>query len=196
MTRVLRDAIQLCYNFHENHCILVVAFSSCGNSCLSLAFCLVLHQPYDTRTNTGFASPFLVLENWHSGGCQYSQGVRVQVPLKYFLHGCRKMEPWLPFLAILLFLYTLRPRDVVGSEGRDGSVFWFLCTILGFVAETATVSLQTLAFFFPLVTDTFSSLNIPLHHDFQLLIVGNRFFLRRLTFLKLYSFFQDFGWNL
>ena len=36
-----------------------------------------------------------------------------------------------------------------------GSVFWFLRTILGFVAETASVSLRTLAFFFPLVTDTF-----------------------------------------
>ena len=42
---------------------------------------------------------------------------------------------------------------------RGGSVFWFLRTILGFVAETASVSLRTLAFFLPLVTDTFSSFN-------------------------------------
>ena len=34
-----------------------------------------------------------------------------------------------------------------------------LATIFGLVAEAATVSLRTLAFFFPLVTDTFSSFN-------------------------------------
>ena len=36
-----------------------------------------------------------------------------------------------------------------------GSVFWFLRTILGLVADIATVSLRTLAFFFPLVTYLF-----------------------------------------
>ena len=54
---------------------------------------------------------------------------------------------------MLLFTDTLPPRDTVGLC----SVFWR--TILGYVAETATVSLRTLDLFFPLVTDTFSSFN-------------------------------------
>ena len=57
-----------------------------------------------------------ILENWHSCGCQYSQDVRVQVPLQQCLHGCRRMAPWLLLPRILLFLDTLRPRDIDGSE--------------------------------------------------------------------------------
>ena len=46
-----------------------------------------------------------------------------------------------------------------GWLGRcGGGVFWFLRAVLGNVTETVTVALRTLAFFFPLVTDTFSSL--------------------------------------
>ena len=43
---------------------------------------------------------------------------------------------------------------------RDGSVFWFLCTILGIVTATATISLRTLTFIFPRVTGIFSSSNV------------------------------------
>ena len=52
-------------------------------------------------------------------------------------------------------------------------MFWFLRTILGIVAETATVSLRTLAFFFPLVTDTFSSFNA--NDSLSNLFHGSRF---------------------
>ena len=69
------------------------------------------------------------------------------------------MAPWLLFHRILLFLDTLRPRDKVGSEGVAAVCSGFLRTILGFMLETALVSLRTLAFVFPLVTDTFSSFN-------------------------------------
>ena len=69
------------------------------------------------------------------------------------------MDPWLLLPRILLFLDTLRPRDTVGSEGVAVVCSGFLRTILGIVAKNATVSLGTLAFFFPLVTYTFSSFN-------------------------------------
>ena len=64
------------------------------------------------------------------------------------------MEPWSLWPRILLFLDTLRPRDTVGSETVAAVCSGFLRTILGLVAETATVSLRTLAFLFPLVTYT------------------------------------------
>ena len=53
----------------------------CGNSSLSLAFCLVVHQPYDAGSNTypRLYIPFLFCKNWHS---EYSQGHRVQVLFK------------------------------------------------------------------------------------------------------------------
>ena len=38
-------------------------------------------------------NPFFVFENWHSGGCQYSQGVRVQVLLKPNI--CTVVEQWI-----------------------------------------------------------------------------------------------------
>ena len=45
------------------------------------------------------------------------QGDFVLVPFKYYLHGCRRLDPWLLLPWILLFLDTLLPRDTVGSEG-------------------------------------------------------------------------------
>ena len=41
-------------------------------------------------------------------------------------------------------------------------MFWFLCTIVILMPETALVSFRTLAFVFPLVTGTFSSFNADL----------------------------------
>ena len=82
-----------------------------------------------------------------------------------------KNGPMVLLPRILLFL--LRPRDAAGSERCAGSVFWFLRTTLGFVAETARVSLRTLAFFFPLVTDTFSSFNV--NDSLSTLYHGSRF---------------------
>ena len=43
---------------------------------------------------------------------------------------------------------TLGPRETVGSEGGVAVCSAFLHTILGFVTETASVSLRTLASFF------------------------------------------------
>ena len=50
---VLRDTTHLRYNFHNSHCILVVAFSSfLGDGRSFSAFCLVVRQPCDVGTNT------------------------------------------------------------------------------------------------------------------------------------------------
>ena len=52
-------------------------------------------------------------------------------------------------------------------------MFLFLPTVLGLVAETATVSLRTLAFFFPLITNTFSS--VKTNDSLPILYNGCRF---------------------
>ena len=104
-----------------------------GHSYSFSAFFLVIHQLDNAGTNT-----FLQLYNpvnffekkRHSGGCQYSQDVRVQVPFKIYQHGC---HGWL--------------------KRRGGSLSWFLRTTLTLMSETV------LAFFFPLVTGTLSSFN-------------------------------------
>ena len=62
------------------------------------------------------------------------------------------MAPWLLLPRILLFLDTLRPRDIDGSEGVAALGSGFLRTIVTLMPETALVSLRTLAFFFPLLT--------------------------------------------
>ena len=49
----------------------------------------------------------------------------------------------------------------------------FLCKIVTLMLETALLSLRTLAFFFPLVTDTFSSFNAT--HSLSTLYHGSRF---------------------
>ena len=71
------------------------------------------------------------------------------------------MAPWLLLPLILLFLDTLRPRDIDGSEGVAALGCCFLRTIVALMPETALVSFRTLAFFFPLVTNTFC-FNSPL----------------------------------
>ena len=74
---------------------------------------------------------------------------------------------------MLLFVDTLLPRDRAGSEGVAAVCSGFLPTILDCVAETATVSLRTLDFFFPLVTNTFSSVNT--NDSLPILYKGCRF---------------------
>ena len=58
------------------------------------------------------------------------------------------VAPWLLSPRILLFLDTLRDLVIDGSESVAAFGVGFLCTIFGFVAETALVSLRTLAFSF------------------------------------------------
>ena len=70
-----------------------------------------------------------------------------------------RLSPGLPLPLIPLFLDTLRPRVVDGSEGVAAFGFGFLCTIVTLMPESALVSLRTLAFFFPLIPSTFSSFN-------------------------------------
>ena len=92
--RVLRDATQLWYNFHNCHSILVVAFSSLlGKVAFLWLFCVVVHQPYDAGTNI----------------CP-----RLYIPIRFFIEMTFGRMPLLP--RILLFLDTLRPRDTVSSE--------------------------------------------------------------------------------
>ena len=91
--------------------------------------------------------------------CQYSQGDLLQVPFKKYLHGGRlKFSDWLClwhfFFSTHFYLVFWR----LWLRGRFG----FRCrfrTIVTLMPETALVSLRTLAFVFPLVTSTFSSLN-------------------------------------
>ena len=52
--------------------------------------------------------------------------LRLQVPSKFYLHGCRRMDPWLLLPRLLLFLDILRSRDAVGSE-RVAAVCSGLC---------------------------------------------------------------------
>ena len=85
-----------------------------------------------------------------------------------YLH-CQRMAPWLLLPRILLFLDTLRPRDTVGSESVAA-----MCSGLcarSWVAKTETVSLRTVAFFFPLVTDTFFPPSTSIN-PFRLLIIA------------------------
>ena len=90
--------------------------------------------------------PDSVWKNWHSGGCQYSQGDCVLPRILLFpRHTSTSCRWWL--------------------RRCGGSVFWFLRKILGLVPETARVSLRTLAFFFPLITGTFSSINAWQSHS-------------------------------
>ena len=41
----------------------------------------------------------------------------MQAPFEQYLHGCRRMAPWLLLHRIFLFFDTLRPRVIDGSEG-------------------------------------------------------------------------------
>ena len=101
-------------------------------------------------------------------------------------------------------------------------MFWFLRKILGFVAETATISSRTMVF--SLLTNTFASFNAsyslsildhcscfdspvsgvkisqskflictPLHHGFQILIVGNRYLLMNLHVVQFQYGFELSG---
>ena len=81
----------------------------------------------------------------------------------------------------------------------SGSVFRFLRTILGLVAETATVSLQTLAFFFPLVTGTFFLWRLSVPFDSLSLLlnqisrgVASKFRNRSFWFVPLFTMVFNF----
>ena len=114
--RVLRDATQLRYNFHNSHSIPVVPFSSLGIASLSLALCLVVHQPYVAGTNTflQLCNPFLFCRIHTREDAIFTKRSRASNFQKYF---CTEWHRGYLCLEILLFLDGLRPRDTVGSEG-------------------------------------------------------------------------------
>ena len=89
----------------------------------SFVFSLVVPQPSSAETSTyrRIYIPISVLQNWHSGGCQSSQGDLVQVPCKKSLHGCRLVSPDGLLPLKFLFLDALLPLGVGGLE--DGAVF-------------------------------------------------------------------------
>ena len=73
---VLWHTTQLSYTFHNSNCTLA--------STLFRLFLLVVLQP--SSAGNGHSAPNLhpdsVLQNWHSGGCQCTQGDLVQVPTR------------------------------------------------------------------------------------------------------------------
>ena len=125
----------------------------------------------------------------------------MQVPLKQYLHGCRRMDPWLPLPRILLFLDTFRPRDTIGSDGVAVvcSGFcarsWASCQKLHwFPFEYWPLFLSTgksdhcSCFNFPVpgvkVSQSKFLIFTPLHHCLPFLIIGHRYLLMNLNVEK------------
>ena len=118
---VVRATTQSWYSFHDSHSTFVVAFSVLRVEALFWASHLVVLQPSGAGTDT---CPLLCIPVQFyridiREDAQNSQGDLVQVPFKYYLHGCRRILPdWLLPLT-LLFLDALLPRVIDGSE--DGT---------------------------------------------------------------------------
>ena len=156
--RVLRDATQLWYNFHNSHSILVVAFSSLvGKSSLSSAFCLVVHQPYDAGTNTcpRLCSPFLHCKI----NTREDANIHKAIACKYLSNNIYLVvEEWHHGYFSLGYSSSSTHFDLVSLMGGI-RVGFLLCAIVTLIPENALVCFRTVAFFFPLVTSTFSSFN-------------------------------------
>ena len=75
---------------HQHSCHRFLFFL--GGSSSFWALNLVVHQPCnaENRHLSPASQPISFLMTWHSVGRQYSQDVRVQVPLKQYLHVCRR----------------------------------------------------------------------------------------------------------
>ena len=124
--RVLRDATRLWFNFHNSHSILVVAFSFfCGNSSLSLAFCLVVHQPYDAGTNTypRLCSPFLFCKI----DTRVDANVHKAIACKYLSKNiCTVVEEWHHGHFCLGYFSSLTHFVLVTRMARKVSRLWVL----------------------------------------------------------------------
>ena len=146
--------------FHNSYSILVVAFSSFWEVALFRLF-LVVHQPCNAETDTCLElhNPFHFSRIGTRADANIHKTCKCRFPST---HICTVVEEWTQGYFCLGYFSssTHTSTSWCGWLRRcGGSVFWFLRAILGFVTETAMVSLRTLAFFFPLVTDTFSSFN-------------------------------------
>ena len=86
----------------------------------------------------------------------------MQVPFKLYLHGCRRIAPWLVLPRILLFLDTLRPRDIDGSEGVAALGFGFCARSLHSCRKLHWSPCEHLAFCFPLIANSFSESYNPI----------------------------------
>ena len=94
-------------------------FLFCFGNCRPFsAYCSLVRQPHDAGTNTYplLYIPFLFQKN----DTREDANIHKAIACKYLsnsFHGCRRMIPGLLLPRILLFLDTLRPRDIDGSEG-------------------------------------------------------------------------------
>ena len=128
----------------------------------SFVFSLVVPQPSSAETSTGrrIYIPISVLQNFHSGGCQSSQGNLVQVPSRSSVRLSIGLPRWSP------------ASEVPFSRRTSTSWCWWLggwsgfycrlCTLIPVVPETTLVSSRTLSFCSPLVTFSLSSFNTTL----------------------------------
>ena len=151
--RVLRDATQLRYNFHNSHSIPVVPFSSLRKLVFLWLFVwLFINLMLREQTLfSSFATRFCSVE-FTLGKMPFSQSDRVQVTFKniFARKGTEVTFAW----------DTTFPRRTSTSwhgwlRRCGGIVVWFSQTIVNLMPETAWVSCRTLAFFFPPVTNTF-----------------------------------------
>ena len=128
------------------------------NSSLSLAFCLVVHQPHDAGTNTFtlLCTPFLYCK---IDTREMKKVIACKYPSNQYLHGCRRMAPWLLLTWTLLLFDTLRPREEDGSEAVAALWSGLWARSLLSCRKLHWSPFEHSAFFFPLVTDTFSSFN-------------------------------------
>ena len=153
--RVFRDATQLWYNFHSSHSVLVVAFSSFLGivAILWLFVWLLINLMMREQTLIpGFASRFcFVTLNWHSGGCQYFR--RRSRASTFQMISARLSKNGTMVTCCLGYFFSSIHFDLVT---RMAQKVWRHCALV-FVHDR--YSLAGNSFFFPLVTNTFSSFN-------------------------------------
>ena len=118
------------------------------------------HQPHDAGTNT-YLRLYIPFQFCRID-TREDANIHKKIACKYPSNSiCTVVGEW--HHGSFCLGYFLSSTHLTSSEGWlgrcGGSVFWFLGTIVTIMLETASVSLRTLAFFFPLLTDTFSSFN-------------------------------------
>ena len=131
------------------------------NSSSSLSFCLVVHQTHYAGTYTYHRlwKPVSFWMNLTLGRMPIFTKLSRAFTLHLKSTPLSKNGSMVTFASDTSLLRHTSTSWYGWLRKCGGRVFWLLRAILGFLAETAMVSLRTLAFFFPLVTDTFSSFN-------------------------------------
>ena len=147
--RVLRDATQLWYNFHNSHSILVVAFSSFAVIVAFLRLLVWLFINLMMREHTlisGFAARFCFSEMTLGRMPIFTRRSRAS---KFQIISARlsKNGTMVCFALDTFFLRHTSSSWHRGLGRCGGFEFWFMCTIVALMPETATVSFRTLGFF-------------------------------------------------